>query len=392
LLCVGATIILRRVNFNALDERFMRRALALARRGLGQTSPNPAVGAVVVRAGKIIGEGWHQRAGSPHAEINALRRVANARGATLYVTLEPCCTHGRTPPCADAILAAGIRRVVVAATDPNPKHRGRGLRLLRKAGVSVESGLLAAEATALNAAFNKWITTGMPLVVAKSALSLDGKMATRTGDSKWITSDAARREAHQLRAGVDAVMVGANTVIADNPRLTLRHGARGRQPWRVVVDARGRSPRVAKLFTDVHRRRTIVLTTAQSSPRWRRYLEVLGVTVLLVPVKGAGRNARAMWKADAMSVAGATATECRTPLDLRAALRELGRMEITSVMIEGGAMLLASAFDAGVVDRVAFFVAPKIFGGIATVASASVARGAWRKVGRDEILFEGELR
>src|SRR5882724_9875474 len=258
------------------DEQFMRRALALARRGLGQTSPNPAVGAVLVKNGRVIGEGWHKRAGGPHAEVFALRGV-NARGATLYVTMEPCRTWGKTPPCTEAIIAAGVKRVVVAALDPNPKHNGRGLRVLRRAGIRVESGLLADEATAMNEAFNKWITTGMPLVTAKAAMSLDGKIATRTGDSKWITSEAARREAHKLRACVDAIMVGANTVTRDDPQLTVRHGQRGRQPLRVVVDAKGRTSIKAKVFRntpggrtpqagtpvppEVYRICTIVLTT-----------------------------------------------------------------------------------------------------------------------------------
>jgi diaminohydroxyphosphoribosylaminopyrimidine deaminase/5-amino-6-(5-phosphoribosylamino)uracil reductase len=261
-------------------------------------------------------------------------KSAPTEGATLYVTLEPCCTHGRTPPCTDAIIAAGIKRVVVAATDPNPKHRGRGLRLLRRAGLRVEAGLLAEEATALNPAFNKWIVTGLPLVIAKAALSLDGKMATRTGDSKWITSDAARREAHRLRAQVDAIMVGGNTVRRDNPQLTLRHGVRGRQPWRVVV---GHCPRTAHVFTDAHRDRTLHFTT---------------------------RN-------------------------LRAVLRKLGRQGITSVLIEGGPTLLSAAFDAGLVDRVAFFYAPRVIAGAAKVAGATVWRGKWRRVGDDEMLFEG---
>jgi diaminohydroxyphosphoribosylaminopyrimidine deaminase/5-amino-6-(5-phosphoribosylamino)uracil reductase len=317
------------------DERFMRRALALARRGIGKTSPNPVVGAVLVRSGNIIGEGWHRRAGQPHAEINALRGV-NARGATLYVTLEPCCTFGRTPPCTDAIIAAGIRRVVVAATDPNPKHRKRGLRQLRHAGVRVEAGLLAAEATALNAAFNKWGMTGLPLVIAKAAMSLDGKMATCAGDSKWITSNAARREAHKLRAQVDAIIVGANTVIRDNPRLTLRHGVRGRQPWRVVV---GRCPQTARVFTDVHRERTLHFKT---------------------------RN-------------------------LRTVFRKLGRMGITSVLIEGGPTLLGAAFDAGLVDKVAFFYAPKVIAGIRKVVNTTQVKGSWRKIGA-EMVYEGDVK
>jgi len=314
----------------------MRRALALARRGVGRTSPNPAVGAVVVRGGRIIGAGWHRQAGKPHAEIEALRGV-DAKGATLYVTLEPCCTHGRTPPCTEAIIAAGLKRVVVAATDPNPNHAGRGLRLLRRAGIRVETGLLADQAAALNPAFNKWILTGLPLVIAKAALSLDGRMCTRTGDSKWITSDAARREAHRLRARVDAVIVGAGTVRADDPQLTLRHGVKGRQPLRVVV---GHCPSNAKVFTDAYRERTLAFAT---------------------------RN-------------------------LRSVLKKLGCLGITSVLIEGGPTLLAAAFDAGLVDRVAFFYAPKVIAGRAKVAQATQFRGTWRRVGAGELLFEGEVQ
>jgi diaminohydroxyphosphoribosylaminopyrimidine deaminase/5-amino-6-(5-phosphoribosylamino)uracil reductase len=203
-------------------------------------------------------------------------------------------------------------------------------------------------------------------VVAKAELSLDGKMATRTGDSKWITSEAARREAHKLRAQVDAVMVGANTVIRDDPHLTLRHGVGGKQPWRVVVDGRGRSPRNARLFTDAQRHRTIVLTTHCSSLAWRRCLALQGVVVLVFPEK-------------------------RGRLDLRVALRELGRMEVTSVLVEGGAELLGSVFDAGLVDRVAFFIAPKVIAGSAKVSAATPVRGTWRKIGT-EILFEGDVK
>jgi diaminohydroxyphosphoribosylaminopyrimidine deaminase/5-amino-6-(5-phosphoribosylamino)uracil reductase len=373
------------MRFSKQDELFMRQALALARRGVGKTSPNPAVGAVIVRGGKIIGEGWHKRAGEAHAEILALRaasRETTASGtlapptkrpsgatvpvavATLYVTLEPCCTQGRTPPCTDAIIAAGIKRVVVAATDPNPKHRGRGLRLLRKAGTRVDAGLLADEATQLNRPFNKWITTGLPWVIAKAALSLDGKMATHTGDSKWITSDAARRAAHRLRAQVDAIMVGANTVIRDDPRLTLRHGVRGRQPWRVVLDGWGRSPLRVRIFTDSHRHRTIVVTTRRSSARWRQYLALRDITVLVLP-------------------------EMNERVKLGTALRELGRLEITSVLVEGGAEVLGSLFDAGLADAVAFFFAPVVIAGHARVRDAVRVRGQWRRIGHDEIVFEG---
>ena len=372
------------------DKRFMRRALALARRGLGKTSPNPAVGAVLVCGGRLIGEGWHKKAGGPHAEIEALRAagivasrklpVASHQSpiTTLYVTLEPCSTRGRTPPCTDAIIAAGVKRVVVGAVDPNPRHRGRGLKLLRRAGIRVESGVLAQEATRLNEAFNKWITTGMPLVIAKAAMSLDGKIATRTGDSRWITSDTARKCAHKLRAQVDAIMVGAQTVIRDDPQLTVRHGVRrAKQPWRVVVDARGRTPKSAKLFRDKHHGRTLVMTTTLSSARWRGYLAALGINVVVVAQKG-GR------------------------VDLRAALRALGCMNVTSVLVEGGGELLGSAFDDGLVDKVALFYAPKVIGGrkaVPAVGGAGVAavRSAgrftrdarWRVIDGTTAVFEG---
>lgn len=359
------------------DQQYMQRALALARRGLGKTSPNPCVGAVLVRNGKVLGEGWHRQAGGPHAEVFALQK-GNARGATLYVTLEPCCTHGRTPPCTDAIIAAGVQRVVVAASDPNPKHNGRGLAVLKKAGIKVEAGLLADEATRLNESFNKWITTGYPLVIAKAALTLDGKIATRTGDSKWITSEAARRVAHQLRARVDAVMVGAGTVIEDNPSLTLRHGVTGRQPVRIAVDTRGRSPLKSHLFNDAHKSKTIVVTGLQSSPEWRAKLEAKGVTVLLLKARGSHVGMPAM-------------------------LRAVGKLNITSVLVEGGGGLLGALFEDELVDKVAFFFAPKIIGGMEsrvpiegrgarTMREALNLKGRWRRIGDDEMLFEGDCR
>ncbi len=366
------------MSFSKQDERFMRRALALARRGLGKTSPNPAVGAVLVRKGRVIGEGWHRRAGGPHAEVFALRGV-NAHGATLYVTLEPCSTWGRTPPCTDAIIAAGVKRVVVAARDPNPKHNGRGLKMLRRAGIRVEAGLLADEAARMNEAFNKWISTGIPLVIAKAGMSLDGKIATRTGDAKWITGEAARREGHRLRARVDAILVGTNTAVRDDPELTVRHGVRGQQPWRVVVDARGRVSRKAKVFTDGQRRRTLVLTASLAPATWRRYLLRMGAEAIVLPHK----NAR---------------------IDLQAALKALGRRDITSVLVEGGGELLGSLFDARLVDKVALFYAPIVIGGRGAVASVA-GEGAtkvgkavrlrdcrWRRIGKDEMLLEARVQ
>lgn len=355
--------------FTEAEQRFMRRALALARRGVGKTSPNPAVGAVLVRGGRIIGEGCHQRAGGPHAEIaafsSARRRGHSPAGATLFVTLEPCSTWGRTPPCTDAIIAAGVKQVVVGTVDPNPRHRGQGLRLLRRAGIRVRWGLLREEATGLNRAFNKWVATGLPLVIAKAALSLDGRFATRTGDSKWITSEAARREAHNLRATVDAIMVGATTVIRDDPQLTVRHAVHGKQPWRVVIDGRGRSPLRARLFRDNLRHRTIVLTTLRSSGKWRRDLALKGVQVLVL----SGPDGR---------------------MRLRAAFRALGALEITSVLVEGGGDLLAGCFDEKLVDQVAFFYAPQVIAEAGRVAAAQSVRGTWRRVGRD-LLFTGDV-
>ena len=248
----------------------MRRTLELARRGVGLTLPNPRVGAVLVRDGKIIGEGFHQRAGGPHAEVNAVadakKRGHGVAGATLYVTLEPCSTQGRTPPCTELILREKIARVVFGATDPNPAHAGAAMRLLRKAGVVVSSGLLAAEATALNRDFNWWIVHRQPWVVAKIALSLDGRIVTPAGDDRWLTSAAARAVAHELRWESDAILIGAETARLDNPRLTVRLPgqavARGRkvQPWRVVVTRSGKLSRELHLFSDAHRDRTLVFS------------------------------------------------------------------------------------------------------------------------------------
>lgn len=302
------------------DEEFMRAALAEARRGLGHTSPNPAVGAVIVRGGKIVARGYHHRAGLPHAEIEALRALpkpALAKGATIYVTLEPCSTHGRTPPCVNAIIAAGFRRVVIGAIDPNPAHAGRGVEILRAAGIAVTSGVLETECRALNAAFNHWIVTKLPLVIAKAGMSLDGRLTRPPGEGQWLTNATARKDAHQLRAQVDAILVGAETVRRDNPRLTVR-GVRGaRQPWRIVMTRSGNLPKDAHLFTDEHRERTLVYR---------------------------GKS-------------------------LRAVLRDLGKRQITSVMIEGGGGVLGEAFDRRLVQRAHFYVAPLLCGGPAVVLS-----------------------
>src|SRR4051812_15468871 len=236
--------------------RFMERALRLARKGYGHTSPNPIVGAVLVQKGRIVGEGWHQRAGLPHAEVEAIRDAgAEAKGATLYVTLEPCCTQGRTPPCTEAILAAGIRRVVIGATDPNPAHRGKGIEILKQAAVEVEDGVLAKEAAELNPAFNHWIVHRTPFVTVKAAMTLDGKIATKTVESKWITGQKARAWSMELRQGADAILVGVKTLMRDDPSLTVRAVAGQRftpkeNLRRIILDSEARTPLTSKVVRD----------------------------------------------------------------------------------------------------------------------------------------------
>jgi diaminohydroxyphosphoribosylaminopyrimidine deaminase/5-amino-6-(5-phosphoribosylamino)uracil reductase len=302
---------------SSVDRRFLRRALELAALDSGLTFPNPRVGAVLARGGKIIGEGFHRRAGGPHAEVNAVRdakkRGHAVAGATLYVTLEPCSTHGRTPPCTGLILREKIARVVYAATDPNPGHAGAAARLLRSAGVAVSSGLLAEEATMLNHDFNWSIVHRRPWVVAKIALSLDGKITTPPGDDRWLTSPEARRAAHELRWESDAILIGAETARRDNPQLTVRLPGKPRgklQPLRVVVTRSGKLPRSLHLFSDRHRDRTQVF-------RNRPLVDVM---------------------------------------------TELGAQNITHILIEGGGHVLAEAFRAGLVNEVAFFIAPALMG------------------------------
>lgn len=267
-----------------VDERYMRLALRQARKGLGKTSPNPAVGAVLVRPGEILATGWHRRAGGPHAEIEALAALPSlelAAGRTLYVTLEPCSTAGRTPPCTDAIINAKIARVVIGAIDANPKHQGRGLDHLRRAGISVTSGILEEECAMLNVGFNKWITTGLPWVIAKVAQSLDGRITRPAGEPQWLSNSRSVRLAHSLRATVDAILVGAETVRRDNPRLTVRTGITEVQPWRIVVTRSGNLPGESNLLTDEHRDRTLIYQGAA----WLDVLRALGakgVTRLLV--------------------------------------------------------------------------------------------------------------
>lgn len=328
------------------DGHFMRAALTLARRGLGTVWPNPTVGCVLVKDGAVVGRGWTQPGGRPHGETEALARAgARAAGATAYVSLEPCCHHGKTPPCTDALVAAGIARTVVAVEDPDPRVAGRGIARLREAGIAVETGLLAEEARAINAGFFLRLAQGRPLVTLKLATTLDGKIATATGESRWITGEAARNRAHLLRATHDAVMVGAATVVADDPLLTCRlPGVTGRDPVRIVIDGSLRVPLTAKLVAEakdvptwmVHRR-------GVEAARLQAFLDC-GVELIEVPF---------------------TKT---SEMDLAVALAELGKRGLTRVLVEGGARVAGALLEADLVDRLAWFQAPALLGGDALPA------------------------
>ncbi len=319
------------------EEVFMQMALRLARRGLGRTRPNPPVGAVVVRDGHVAGKGYHKRAGTPHAEVLALGEAGRkARGATLFVTLEPCSHHGRTPPCVDAIVRAGIRRVLVGSVDPNPAVNGSGIRALERAGIEVSTGVLKERCDELIEFYRKYITTGTPFVTVKLATSMDGRIATKGGDSRWITSTASRRYVHRLRDIYDCVMVGAGTLRRDDPELTVRL-VRGRNPVRAVV-AEGLNFRASlKFFADDGTERLIFTTKEGEADRQKRF-EELGVEV--VPTMRASNG-----------------------VSLRAAIKELGKRGITSVIIEGGSRLAASVLKEGLADRIMFFLAPLVIGG-----------------------------
>lgn len=348
------------------DERFMGLALEAAARAEYATSPNPMVGAVVVRDGEVVATGWHRRAGLPHAEVEALRQAGEAaRGATLYVTLEPCPHHGRTPPCTEAIVAAGVSRVVVAMVDPNPKVAGAGLAALRRAGIEVTVGVEEAEAKRLNEFYVKWVTTGLPFVTAKFAMSLDGRIATHTGDSKWITSEEARLEVHRLRHAHDAILVGANTVIRDDPNLTTRlPGVDGRSPLRIVVDSRLRVPLDARIFRQTTGEVMVATSDRAREDRVRRFEEA-GIPVRVFP----HREGR---------------------VGLRDLLRYLGRSERISLLVEGGASVHGSAFDEGLVDKVVAMIAPRIIGGIES-PSAVGGRGVDR-LSESPLLRDVEVR
>jgi diaminohydroxyphosphoribosylaminopyrimidine deaminase/5-amino-6-(5-phosphoribosylamino)uracil reductase len=323
------------------DETTMRRALALAERGRGRTSPNPLVGAVVVRDGDVVGEGWHEGPGTPHAEAAALAAAGDlARGATLFVTLEPCDHFGRMPPCTQAVVASGVAEVVAAMRDPNPIVDGRGFAALRTAGIAVREGVLREEAERQNAAFVRHVTTQLPFITLKVAATLDGKVAARDGSSLWITGEAAREEVHRMRGAADAIVVGAGTALADDPALTVRDpDYRGRPVLRVLVDAAGRVPATGRLFSD--EAPTLVATT-----------------------DAAVRDAVEAWRAAGADVESLPAEADGGGVSLQALWAALGKRDVQSVLLEGGPTLAASAVRDGLVDRVVVFLAPKLLGGV----------------------------
>jgi diaminohydroxyphosphoribosylaminopyrimidine deaminase/5-amino-6-(5-phosphoribosylamino)uracil reductase len=369
------------------DAAFMRLALRLARRGNGTTSPNPLVGAVLVKGGQIIGCGWHRRAGLPHAEIEALRDAQthgySPRGATLYVTLEPCCTHGRTPPCTDAIISAEIKKVVIGATDPNPKHAGKGFKILQRAGIEVVHGILSDECTRLNEAFNHWIIHHTPFVTVKAAMTLDGKIATAGGESKWITGEKTRAHGMKLRQASDAILVGTNTILADDPSLTFRkrkaESGKRKQLRRIVLDSRARTPLDAKVVSD----------------------EFAALTTIVVGKLAPKKRVAALAKKTNVVIAPAKKSAIRhspSAIDLRWLLKKLGAENVTSLLVEGGGEVNASFLLGGFAQRVAFFYAPKILGGRAARkgVAGDGARNLsevvqlhdveWRKLGEDLLL------
>ena len=320
---------------------FMQRALDLARRATGRTSPNPLVGAVVVKDGQVIGEGYHRKAGTPHAEIHALNAAGeNARGATLYTTLEPCCHWGRTPPCTEALISAGIAEVYIAEIDPNPKVAGKGICQLEEAGLRVHVGLCEQAAADLNEIYSKYIQTGMPFVILKTAMSLDGKIATASGESQWITSEASRQRGHEIRDTVDAILVGSGTVERDNPALTTRlQNGQGQDATRIVLDSHGRTSTDARIFNAGSRAGVIIAVTPDAPTENVAALQKAGAEVVTVP-----------------AVEG-------NHVCFKGLMTILGKREITSVLIEGGGEINASAVAAGIVDKVMCFIAPKIIGG-----------------------------
>lgn len=354
-----------RKEISVEDTKWMQRALLLARRAEGRTRPNPPVGAVVVKRGVSIGEGYHKKAGGSHAEVEAIASVkCKTRGATIYVTLEPCSTYGKTPPCVDLIMSSGISRVVVGVKDPNPLHSGRGLRILRKNGVKVDLGVCRKEATELLAPFAKWMTTGKPFLTLKMGMTLDGRIADSKGKSKWITCSASRKRVHLLRRKADAIIVGSGTVIADNPSLRWSD-AHGRNPFRIIADTTGRIPLNAKVLTDGYEKKTIIATTSECSKRRCEQYRKRGVRVWVLP-------------------------KSRGHVSMRVLFGRLAKEGILHVLCEGGAGLAEALIRADLVDKYLFFIAPLLLGGKKSLPVVT-GRG-WSLAQAKNVKFTGSER
>ena len=359
------------------DEIFMKKALILARRGLGKTSPNPMVGALIVKEGKILGKGYHRKYGEAHAEVIALRNArGDVRGASMYVTLEPCCHHGWTPPCVDALIEAGMSRVVIGTPDPNPRVNGKGIQSLLDSGIQVKAGVLEKRCRELNEAYFKYIQTGIPFVTLKFSQSVDGRIATKTGHSQWISSPETLRLAHTLRSIHDGVLVGIGTVLVDDPSLTVRL-AKGKNPQRIIVDSRLRIPLTAKVLHDEMVDKTIIVATEGANRKKAQSLKHLGAEIL--------------WGAK----------NHRGEVDLQDLLKILGRMGVTSVLVEGGAKIITSFIRKRLADKIVIVMAPKLIGeGVEAVGNLEIrdlhealriSRMKTRRLG-DDIVIEGYLR
>jgi len=346
----------KELSFTVEDHQYMSRALRLAEKGIYSTAPNPNVGCVLVKDGKIIGEGWHEKAGSAHAEINALKQAGRkAQGATAYVTLEPCCHQGKTPPCSDALIKAKVKRVVAAMVDPHSKVAGQGLKQLEQAGIIVEQGLFEAQAKELNPGFIKRMQTGLPYVRCKLAMSLDGRTAMASGESKWITSSAAREDVQQLRAKSSAILTGVGTVLADNPSMTVRLDGQYTQPLRVVVDTNLSMPTTAKMLKEPG---NTVLMTCSADEDVAQSLKDAGAEIHMMPY-------------------------CNSSVDLKSVLQQLSDMHINDVLLEAGATLSGAMLQAGLIDEIIIYVAPVLMG--------NDARGLFSLPGLDKMQDKIEL-
>ncbi len=358
------------------NNYYMRMAIRLAGKGIGKTSPNPMVGAVIVKDGKIIGRGYHKRCGDYHAEINAINNVKGSiRGSTFYITLEPCSHYGRTPPCVDTLIKKGLERVVVGTPDPNPEVNGKGIKTLRSKGIKVDVGILDSECMQLNEHYFKFIKSGIPYVTVKYAQTLDGRIATKTGDSQWISSEASRKYVHVLRSTNDGIMVGAGTVTADNPQLTVRH-VKGKNPLRIIVDSKLRIPIKSSVLTDGNPHLTIIATTSNAPARKITAIKKLGAEVLIVKKERNGK------------------------VSFSSLLKELGKRDIMSVLVEGGSGMITSLLKVNLVDKMIIPISPRILGkGLEAIGDLNINKikdaikfSSFKTMKKgDDLIFEGTI-